>query len=105
MTMRLVIVTVPQNKASEIGRTIVEERLAACANIIPSIRSIYTWKGNIEDEEESMMFFKTADSAIVELINRIKALHPYDIPEIISFEILDKDSNTDYLAWILESVK
>jgi len=102
--VRLVIVTVPKDKAAALGRAIVEERLAACANIIPSIRSIYTWKGNVEDEEEAMMFFKTTDAAVGRLSDRIRALHPYEVPEIISFEIKDAEGNPDYLAWIHASV-
>lgn len=102
--MRLVIVTVPKDQAAQLGRQIVEERLAACANIIPSIRSIYTWKGAVEDEEEAMMFFKTTDEAVSRLTDRIRGLHPYEVPEIISFEIKDSEGNPDYLAWIQASV-
>jgi periplasmic divalent cation tolerance protein len=104
MNMRLVIVTIPKDKAPALGRTIVEERLAACANIIPSIQSIYTWQGKVEDAEESMIFFKTTDAAVEGLTNRIRALHPYEVPEIISFEIKNTEGNPDYLAWIHASV-
>ena len=102
--MRLVIVTIPKDGAAALGREIVEARLAACANIIPSIRSIYTWKGAVEDEEEAMMFFKTTDESVAVLTERIRALHPYEVPEIISLSINDTEGNPDYLAWIRDSV-
>ncbi len=102
--MRLIIVTAPKDKAAHLGRQVVEERLAACANILPAVRSIYTWKGNVEDDEEAMIFFKTTDAAVSALTTRIRELHPYEVPEIISFEIKEGEGNPDYLAWIRESV-
>lgn len=102
--MRLVIVTIPKDKAAGLGRQIVEERLSACANIIPAVRSIYSWKGKVEDAEEAMLFFKTTDEAMTALTARIRALHPYEVPEIISFEIKDNEGNLDYLTWIQASV-
>ncbi len=102
--MRLVIMTVPKDKAATLSRTVVEERLAACANIIPSVRSIYAWKGTVEDDEEAMVFFKTTDDGIFPLTERIKSLHPYEVPEIISFAIREGEGNPDYLEWIARSV-
>jgi periplasmic divalent cation tolerance protein len=102
--MRLVIMTIPKDKAAALGRTLVEERLAACANIVPAIRSIYTWKGKVEDEEEAMVFFKTTDDMVETLTNRIRGLHPYEIPEIITFKIQEGEGNPDYLEWIRRSV-
>jgi periplasmic divalent cation tolerance protein len=96
--------TIPKHQAALLSRTVVEERLAACANIIPAIRSIYTWKGTVEDEEESMVFFKTTDDGISRLRDRILSLHPYEVPEIISFEIKDGEGNPKYLEWITGSV-
>ena len=103
--MRLVIVTIPKDNAPVLGRQIVEEGLAACANIIPAVRSIYTWKGAVEDDEEAMMFFKTTDGAMSALTERILALHPYEVPEIISLEIKEDEGNPDYLAWIQACMK
>ena len=102
--MRLVIVTAPKDIAAELGRTIVEEKLAACVNIIPKVRSIYRWEGKVEDEEESMLFFKTTDEGQANLTRRLKILHPYEVPEIIAFEIRPEEGNPDYLDWIRASV-
>ncbi len=101
--MRLVIVTAPVEAAPALAKTIVEERLAACANIAPSVRSIYTWKGKIEDEEESLMLIKTTAEAVEALTARIMELHPYDVPEIIALEIKTDEGNPDYLSWVRDS--
>jgi len=103
--MRLIIVTIPIDKATLLAKTIVEEGLVACANIIPTVRSIYTWKGKIEDDEESMMFIKTRTELLEKLTLRIKELHPYEVPEIISMEIKDNEGNKDYLKWIIDNTK
>ena len=101
----MVIMTIPVKQAATLGRTVVEERLAACANIIPSIQSIYTWKGAVEEAEESMVFFKTTAELEPQLTTRIRQLHPYEVPEIISFEIKKTEGNPDYLDWIRASVR
>lgn len=83
---------------AEIGRKVVEEGLAACCNIIPSIRSIYRWKGKVCDEKESLCIFKTKAALFERLKCRIKELHKYELPEIIAVGI---DSGLeDYLKWI-----
>ncbi len=102
--MRIVIVTAPKEEAPKIGRTVVEERLAACVNILPAVRSIYTWKGNVEDDEEAMMLFKTTDERVLALTARIRALHSYEVPEIVTVTVNDQEGNPDYLAWVRESV-
>ena len=102
--MRMVIMTIPVKQAATLGRTVVEERLAACANIIPSIHSIYTWKGAVEEAGEAMVFFKTTAEIEPQLTARIRQLHPYEVPEIISFEIKKNEGNPDYLDWIRASV-
>jgi periplasmic divalent cation tolerance protein len=103
--MRFIIVTVPKDKAEALGRTVVEERLAACVNIAPSVRSIYRWKDVVETQEEALMFFKTTKAAQKSLTERIRELHPYEVPEIISFEIQKTEGNAEYLDWIHSSVK
>ena len=102
--MRLVIVTAPIDQAPKLAKTIVEEKLAACANLMPNIRSIYTWKGKIEDEAETLIFFKTTDQGQQNLTRRIKVLHPYEVPEIISINIQENEGNLDYLEWVRTSV-
>lgn len=103
--MRLVIVTAPMESAAALGRTVVEEKLAACVNIVPKVRSIYTWQGKLEDTEEAMLFFKTTDEGQKDLSRRLKALHSYDVPEIITIEVKDTEGNLDYLNWVRDSVR
>ena len=74
-------------EAATIGRTLIEERLAACANIVPHIRSIYRWKGKIYDEQEFLIIIKTRTSLFEAVQKRVKELHSYEVPEIISFPV------------------
>lgn len=100
--MRLIIATVPSDAAPELARTLVEGRLAACVNIVPKVRSIYYWKGKIEDDQEALMLIKTTSEKMDSLTMRLKELHPYDVPEIISLEIQKNEGNSDYLDWVGE---
>jgi periplasmic divalent cation tolerance protein len=93
------ITTGSKTEAETIARTIVEERLAACANIHP-ITSIYTWKEQIENEEEYAVTFKTTTQAIEPLKKRIKELHSYELPCIIHWNI---SGTQEYLSWIGEN--
>ncbi len=102
--MRLVIVTAPKEAAPKLCKQIIEERLAACANILPSIRSIYTWGRRIVDEDEAMIFFKTTDDRVSSLTQRVKELHEYDVPEIIAVQIREDQGNPSYLDWVREVV-
>ena len=89
-----------EEEAAGIGRKLVEEKLAACANILPA-KSIYRWEENIEEESEAVMFVKTRMELADSVIERVKALHSYEVPCIVVFPI--KKGNPDYLKWIEES--
>lgn len=89
------------DEAKSIGRVLVEERLAACVNIFP-IASIYRWKDNIEESGEFVMLVKTVTGKVKEIEKRVKQLHSYEVPCIISFK-MDSGSE-DYLKWIGECV-
>lgn len=88
-------------EADRIARIAVEERLAACANLIGPIRSVYRWKGAVETAEEAAAIFKTTESKADALIARIAALHSYDVPCIVSSPI-EKILGA-YAAWVEES--
>ena len=97
--INLVLVTVPdEDTALKLAGSLVEERLAACANIIPNIRSIYHWEGRIEDNSELLIIFKTKKELVSKLTKRVTELHPYDVPEVVALPI--KSGFTDYLDWI-----
>ncbi len=85
-------------EAAAIGRTLIEERLAACANIVPRIRSIYRWKGKIYDEQELLIIIKTRTSLFEAVQKRVKELHSYEVPEIISFPVAL--GLPQYLEWV-----
>ncbi|MEW6616650.1 MAG: divalent-cation tolerance protein CutA [Thermodesulfobacteriota bacterium] len=87
-------------EAVKIGKVLVEEELAACANIIPEIRSIFSWKGEICDENEVLMILKSKESLFQQIKERVKMLHTYEVPEIISLPI--HSGSEDYLRWIDE---
>lgn len=100
---KVVLVTAPVKEAEEIGRSIVENRLAACVNIIEKIKSIYWWEEKVCADSEALLVFKTSKEKIRFLIDQVKKIHSYDVPEIIVLPI--EYGNQDYLNWIDESVK
>lgn len=89
--------------ARRIARVLVEERLAACANIFPQIESIYRWKGKIEETREVLLLIKTTIGKYQQLEQRIRALHSYEVPEIIALRL--HDGLPDYLNWIEQSTQ
>lgn len=96
--------TVPDRDAGErIAAALVAERLAACVNLVPGLSSTYRWQGKVETQAECLLIIKTTGSRFAELEKRIKALHPYDLPEIIAVPI--SMGSADYLNWITENTK
>ncbi|MEK6683711.1 MAG: divalent-cation tolerance protein CutA [Nitrospirota bacterium] len=95
----VVLITAPSlREARTIGRRLVEEKLAACANIIPRVASIFFWQGKIRQERESLLMIKTRQSCFDRLVKRVKSLHAYSVPEIIALPIIR--GSKDYLEWI-----
>ena len=84
--------------ARRIARQLVSENLAACANIVPTVESIYRWQDKIEDAQETLVFFKTTSARYAAFQDRLKSLHPYEVPEIICLRITD--GLPDYLHWV-----
>ena len=99
----LVLVTAPgAEKAAELGRALVEARLAACANVIPAVRSIYRWENKVCDEPEALLMIKTHRRCFEALKERVLALHPYQCPEVIAVPI--ELGHAAYLEWIASSL-
>ena len=88
------------DEAKEISHTAIQEKFAACANILP-VDSIYSWKNSIESSNEFLVIFKTTSSNVSKLRNFISNKHGYDIPEIIDFE--GDNVNDSYLNWLIQS--
>jgi periplasmic divalent cation tolerance protein len=84
--------------ARRIAQQLVTENLAACANIIPAIESIYRWQDKIENAQEILVFFKTTAARYAAFQDRLKSLHPYEVPEIICLRIAD--GLPEYLRWV-----
>ncbi len=89
-----------EDEGARIGKAVVSEGLAACCNIVPRVRSIYTWKGKLCDEGEVLCIFKTRKSLFDKLKKRVKELHTYEVPEVIAVNI--EDGLEEYLKWIDE---
>lgn len=99
--LRLVYITTSdRNEARHIGRTLVKERLAACVNIIDGMQSMYWWEGQIEEAEECILIAKTTLRFVNKLTKRVKDLHSYDCPCIITFTLNEQEGNKDYLEWL-----
>ena len=96
---QITLTTCPDAACAErIARALVEEGLAACVNILPPMRSFYRWKGKIEDSTELLLVIKSSTMRFPAIQNRIQALHPYELPEIIAVPIAD--GLPEYLAWL-----
>jgi len=96
---RSVYVTTPNKQvALDIGRSVVEARLAACANVIDGMTSIYRWEGRLNEDSEAVLILKTHEDRVSALIDAIKTAHPYDCPCIVALPIVD--GYPDYLQWL-----
>ncbi len=99
----VVLVTCPPDRTAQIAKPLVEDKLAACVNILPALRSIYRWKGQLCDESEALLVIKTRAALFEELRRRVLELHPYEVPEVIAFPI--QAGHPDYLRWLAESTQ
>ncbi len=98
-----VVSTFPDpTKAAEIANILVVERLAACVNIIPQVRSIYRWEGAVHDDGEALAIIKTTQDRFEALSARVLSLHPYQVPELVTLPITA--GHAPYLAWLRGSI-
>ena len=99
----VVLTTFPADGDVEtFASTLITERLAACVNVLPAMRSIYTWEGKIERADERQLLIKTRVDSVHQLEARLKELHRYEIPEFLVIPVLD--GSREYLSWIAGSV-
>lgn len=103
MAFCVVLISVPSgDKASALARLLVEQKLAACVNRVPGVESVYWWQGKIETAAEDLLIAKTDKLKVKALVKAVKAVHPYETPEVIALRI--KEGNRDYLRWISDSL-
>ncbi len=95
----VVLVTAPDAETgARLARSLVEERLAACANLIPGVRSIYRWEGRVQDDAEVLLVLKTRAERVDALAARVSELHPYDVPEVVALPAVG--GSRAYLDWV-----
>jgi periplasmic divalent cation tolerance protein len=100
----VVLITLPSDADGQsFARALVDERLAACVNLLAPMESVYRWEGRVESETERQVIVKTSRERLAALWDRVRELHPYEVPEFIVLPIAD--GNEAYLRWIGESTK
>jgi len=96
---RVVLTTAATHEdAVRLGRTLVEERLAACATLLPGVESIYRWQGKIETSSETLLLIKTESDRLAALESRLREIHSYQTPEFLVLEV--ESGSHPYLAWL-----
>jgi periplasmic divalent cation tolerance protein len=104
MNINLIYITAGNKvEARTLGRALVESKLAACVNIIDNMNSMYVWQGEIQDDKEVILIAKTTEAKVPELLEKVKALHSYDCPCILSIPV--SGGNKEFMDWIANEVK
>lgn len=99
--LSVVLVTVPDDAAGKrLARALLEERLIACANVIPGVTSIYRWEGAVHEEGEGLVVLKTRSELVPRLVARIPEIHPYDLPEVLALRV--DEGLPAYCRWVLD---
>lgn len=99
MSVKFLYVTAPSgDEAGRIGAALVEERLAACANILEGMRSVYWWEGAVQEEREAVLILKTTADKLAAAIERVQALHSYDVPCVVALPV--EAGNAAFLDWV-----
>mgnify|MGYP001186271293 CR=1 FL=1 len=96
------VTTAGEEEARRIGRALVEKRLAACANIVPAIRSVYRWEGKVVEDGETLLLLKSTRDMLPELTAAVRELHSYSVPCVTAFDVVG--GNADYIQWVADSV-
>jgi periplasmic divalent cation tolerance protein len=102
-TARIVLTTANAEEAGRLGRTLVEERLAACVSLVPGVESIYRWKGEVEKAAETLMVIKTEGDLLGALEARLHELHSYETPEFLVLKV--EAGSHPYLEWLQGSLR
>jgi periplasmic divalent cation tolerance protein len=103
--LHVVLCTAPPDRAEAIARAVLEKRLAACVNVVPTVTSLYWWDGAIQRDGEALLVMKTRAALVEALTAAIRAVHPYDVPEVIALPIEPGVGNAAYRAWVAREAK
>ena len=99
MSVYIIISIAPKGAGEKIAKTLVEGRKIACVNIIKDVKSFFMWKGEVNREDEEVLIMKTSGEKVREVMERIREIHPYEVPEILYFRV---DGSEDYISWVYE---
>lgn len=98
--MRVILCNCPPAVAADVARALVEQRLAACVNLLPGVRSLYAWQGEICDEAEVTLVIKAPAARLDALREALLRLHPYEVPEIVALAVDVAASHAPYVEWV-----
>ena len=101
--IRIVFVTAPAKAAETLARRLLQERLIACANLLPGVKSLFWWQGRLDQARETLLVLKAPARNIRKLLARVKALHPYDVPEILVLPVAA--AHAPYARWVLKEAR
>lgn len=102
--VRILLSTIDsEDRAEQIARTLIEERKVACVNILPGLTSVYHWNGALEHSSEHLLIIKTTSDKVETTVNRLKDIHPYEVPEIIVLDVVD--GLPSYLEWVVSETR
>ena len=98
--VRVVLCTCPPEDAERIAKTVLEERLVACVNVISGVKSLYWWKDAIQNEQETLLVIKTPAQCFAKLEQRLQEIHPAEVPEVLALDVVD--GSRSYISWVRE---
>lgn len=99
----VVLVTCPPDRAGTLAGKLVAERLAACVNLVPQLRSVYRWKGSVQHDDETLLIVKTTPDRFAALKDFVLKNHPNEVPEVIALPVAA--GHAPYLEWVMESTR
>jgi periplasmic divalent cation tolerance protein len=103
--LAVVLCNAPPDRAEAIARAVLEPRLAACVNVIPGVTSLYWWQSAIARDVESTLLIKTRADLVAAVTEAVRAVHPYDVPEVIALPVAPGLGNDAYRAWVVGETK
>ena len=102
--VRVVLMTVPDaDTGRSITRALVEDRLAACGNVLEGLTSVFRWNGQVQAEAEALVILKTSSERVAAMMERARGLHPYDVPELLALPVMD--AHAPYVRWVLDETR